>query len=359
MGRVRALKELRNERAARRNVVGQARAQIQDAERSGRLVLRAKDLTFAYGETRIVDGLNFELMRGDRVALVGPNGAGKSTLIRLLLGELEPDRGEAYAGTKLEVARFDQLHDTLNPARSVAENVAGAADMIEVGGKQRHVISYLSDFLFSADQARGKITKLSGGERNRLQLAAILARPCNLLVLDEPTNDLDLETLELLEELLSEYQGTLLLVSHDRAFIENVVTSVLAWEAPGVWQEYLGGYDDWQRGLAERQAAAKAAKARQEDQAKRAKQAGTPKPNAPEPKARKLTFTEAHELKRLPDAIEALDATKESLLARMATPDYYKSPQATQAKDRSELARLEAELETKMARWEELEGLAK
>ena len=376
MGRVRALRQLRNERAERRDVVGVAKGKIVEADRSGQLVLRGKNVTFSYGDTPIVRGLNFELMRGDRVGIVGPNGAGKSTLISLLLQELKPTEGEVYEGTKLSVARFDQLHNSLNPNRSVAENVAGNADMIDVGGKARHVISYLSDFLFTPDQARGGITKLSGGERNRLQLAAILAKPCNLLVLDEPTNDLDLETLELLEEMLADYQGTLLLVSHDREFLENVVTSVIANEGPGVWREYFGGYDDWQRGMQARNAKVKAAAS-----AKGGKPASNPNASKPSgggssatkgnasnatasaktsaPKARKITFTEAHELKGLPDAIEKLDAKKEALLARMATPDYYKSPQDKQTRDRNELADLEEELERKMARWELLEGLTR
>ena len=352
MGRVRALQELRKERAARREAVGRARASVQGAERSGQLVLRATDLCFSYGDTKIVEGLDLELMRGDRVAIVGPNGAGKSTLIKLLLNELEPDRGEAYAGTKLELARFDQLHDSLDPKRTVAENVAGNADAIEVGGKQRHVISYLSDFLFTPDQARGTLTKLSGGERNRVQLAKIFARPCNLLVLDEPTNDLDLETLELLEELLNDYTGTLLLVSHDREFIENVATSVLAHEGPGVWREYVGGYADWQRGLAARAAQAEPAKPAKPSQV-------TSKGKVKDtPKERKLTFTEAHELEALPDAIAALEERQEKLLARMAEPDFYKRPQEAQAKDRAALETLEAELAVKLERWEELASLA-
>ena len=352
MGRVRSLIALREERAARRGRTGEARAKIQQAERSGRLVLRATGLTFSYGPKKIVSGLDFELLRGDRVGILGPNGAGKSTLLALLLDELKAGAGDVRHGTKLEVARFDQLHGTLNPERSVSENVAGEADMVFIDGRPRHVISYLSDFLFTPDQVRGSITKLSGGEKNRLQLAAILAQPCNLLVLDEPTNDLDLETLELLEELLSGYKGTLLLVSHDREFLENVVTSVLVHEGPGEWREYLGGYEDWQRAAKERQRVAIAAAAEIAAKAAR-KQAPAPKPA----RARRLTFTEAHELKGLPDAIEALEAKKAALIAAQSVPDYYRRPQPQQAADRKALKALEAELETKVDRWDELGSL--
>ena len=362
MGRVRALKELRKERAARREVVGRAKAQVQEADRSGRLVLRATGVDFAWKpEEPIAAGLNLEIQRGDRVGIVGPNGAGKSTLLRLLLGELEPAAGEVRQGTQLEIARFDQLHGTLDERRTVAENVCGDGDTVFIDGKPRNIYSYLSDFLFTADQARGPITKLSGGERNRLQLAATLASPCNLLVLDEPTNDLDLETLELLEELLAGFGGTLLLVSHDREFLENVVTSVVARNprpdgSLSPWTEYLGGYDDWQRVVArEREAAADAeAKAKA-----KAKPAPKPKATAPkdEPKARKLTFTEKHELEQLPDAIDELEGQKAALLERMSEADYYKLPPDEQATDRERLESLDGEILVAMERWEELAAL--
>ena len=363
MGRVRALKALREERSDRRKLVGTAKAKVQETERSGRLVLRTKGLSFAYGDNRILDGLDFELLRGDRVGIVGPNGAGKSTLLSLLLGELEPESGEVRHGTKLEVARFDQLHATLDERRTAAENVCGDGDVVFVDGHPRNVISYLSDFLFTPDQARSSIAKLSGGEKNRLQLAAILARPCNLLVLDEPTNDLDLETLELLEELLSDYKGTLLVVSHDREFLENVVTSIVARDPEpgaargelGTWREHMGGYEDWQRDLRERKE--EAAAASNAGKAKAARKASGTKGKDKTPKPRKLTFTEAHELAKLPDMIEALDAKKEALLARMSTPDFYKQPLEFQTGARAELERVEAELDQVMGRWEELESL--
>ena len=356
MGRVRALKDLRVERSERRDQIGQARAKLQENERSGHLVLRALGLEFSYGENTLFRGLDFELVRGDRVGIVGPNGAGKSTLLSLLLEELRPDSGTIRHGTKLEVARFDQLHASLDPNRTVGENVTGAGDKIIVDGTERHVISYLADFLFTPDQVRGGISKLSGGERNRLQLARILARPCNLLVLDEPTNDLDLETLEMLEELLSGYKGTLLLVSHDREFLENVVTSILAPDesaAPGTWREYMGGYMDWQRALKRQAEERSGAQAEKKTSNKRAKVESAPSA----PKKRKLTFTESHELKDLPDALEALESQKSALLERMADADYYKRPQAEQAVDRAKLEEIELQLTQKMARWEELEEL--
>jgi len=354
MGRVRALRALREERAQRRDPVGTAKAKLQEAGRSGHLVLRAKGLGFSYGKQPIVDGLDLELLRGDRLGLLGPNGAGKTTLIKLLLEELAPDEGQVRHGTKLDVARFDQLHETLDPRRTLIENVTGATgDMVTIDGRPRHAIAYLGDFLFTPDQARGPITRLSGGERNRLQLACILARPCNLLVLDEPTNDLDLETLELLEDLLADYRGTLLIVSHDREFLDNVVTSTLVHEGPGRWKEYVGGYSDWQRHAqaraAERAAAqeAAAAKARRKVAALRVEA----------PRARKLTFSEKHELEALRDALDALETAKEAVLARMAIPDYFKKPQSEQAIDRAELERLESELSAGLRRGEELENL--
>jgi ATP-binding cassette subfamily F protein uup len=357
MGRVRALTDLRDERTTRRNQVGQARAKVQENERSGHLVLRALGLDFAYGENTLFKGLDFELVRGDRVGIVGPNGAGKSTLLSLLLAELKPDNGSIRHGTKLEVARFDQLHESLDPKRTVGENVTGAGDSLTIDGIERHVISYLADFLFTPDQVRGEITKLSGGERNRLQLARILARPCNLLVLDEPTNDLDLETLEMLEELLSSYKGTLLLVSHDREFLENVVTSILAPDedaGPGVWREYMGGYMDWQRVLKRRTEELANTQSKQRGGAKQKKTQS----HQTSTKARKLTFTESHELKALPDAVESLESQKNALLELTEDADYYKRPQSEQGVDRAKLEELERELEHKMKRWELLEGLS-
>ena len=359
MGRVRRLEELRRERAARREVQGRAKGTLHEAERSGSLVLRTKGLGFRYAPEGpdLVAGLDLEVRRGERLGIVGPNGAGKSTLIKLLLGELTPTAGEVTEGTQLEVARFDQVNESLDPRRTVGELVSGGSDTITVGGKDRHIISYLADFLFTPDQVRSGVERLSGGERNRVQLARILARPCNLLVLDEPTNDLDLETLELLEELIGEYQGTLLLISHDRAFLENTVTSILAPDPdgpPGSWREHPGGYEDW----ASRQAARAEAERQAAESAKKAARAATAPPPPAAPPKKKLTFTEQHELERLPDQIEALESEQATLHEAMASPGYFERPQADQAADRDRLATLEAELLELMSRWEDLESRA-
>jgi ATP-binding cassette subfamily F protein uup len=345
MGRVRALHTLRRERAERRERTGSVRARLEEAERSGTLLLRATGLTFAYGDQPIVRGLDFELLRGDRVGIVGPNGCGKSTLIRLLLGELEPAAGEVRTGTRVELGRFDQLADTLDETRSVLDNVVPGGDTVTLGGRTRHALGYLQDFLFTPDQARGPITRLSGGEKNRVQLARILARPCNLLVLDEPTNDLDLPTLEVLEEILDGFGGTLLLVSHDREFLDNVVTSILVSAGDGRWTEHVGGYTDWR----ERQQPA--------PPPERRKSAPAPPAPAPAaPRARRLTFPEEHELAGLPERIDALEAEHAERAAPLADRGFYKLPVERQKAARAELERVEDELARAMARWEELES---
>jgi ATP-binding cassette subfamily F protein uup len=292
-GRVRALEALRLERGARRDEVARVKAQLQESERSGRMVLRCRGVAYAYGDAPIVRDLTTTILRGDRIGIIGPNGCGKTTLIGLLLGEIAPQDGTVTAGTKLEVAHFEQLHDVLDDTKSVIDNVAGGRDMIAVGAGERHVVGYLRDFLFTPEQMQGAVTRLSGGERRRLQLAMILSRPCNLLVLDEPTNDLDLETLELIEEMLLEFQGTLLVVSHDRAFLDNVVTSTLVCESPGEWNEYVGGYADWLRQRKPELVTAPVARA----SADRA--AGT--------RPRRMGFMEKRELGELPGRIEALE----------------------------------------------------
>ena len=343
-GRVRALESLRLERGARRDETGRVRAQLQEAEKSGRMVLRCRDVSYAWDRGPIVNGFSTTILRGDRIGILGPNGCGKTTLIDLLLGNLAPQHGTVTAGTKLEVAHFEQLHDVLDETKTVFENVGEGRETVTVGGVDRHVIGYLGDFLFTPEQVRGPVTRLSGGERRRLQLAKVLSRPSNLLVLDEPTNDLDLETLELLEDLLLEFEGTLVLVSHDRAFLDNVVTSTLVFEGEGRWREYVGGYEDWvrQKRADEPAPAAKPAKPKAERDAVRPRRAG---------------FKEKRELGELPGRIEALEAEKQGLFARMASPDFHRTPPAGIAQARQRLAEIDAEIHAAYARWMELEAL--
>jgi ATP-binding cassette subfamily F protein uup len=317
-----------------------------EAERSGRIVLRCRNVTYGYGDAPIVRDLSATILRGDRIGIMGPNGCGKTTLIGLLLGDLVPQQGTVTAGTKLEIAHFEQLHDMLDDSKSVIENVAEGRDVIAVGGGERHVVGYLRDFLFTPEQMQGPVTRLSGGERQRLQLARILSRPCNMLVLDEPTNDLDLETLELIEEMLLEFQGTLLLVSHDRAFIDNVVTSTIVCEGPGEWNEYVGGYEDWLRQRKPEVAPVPATKPTRP---------GTERESA---RPRRIGFKEKRELGELPGRIEALEAEKQRLYALMASSSFYASRGDEIAQAKQQLAALEAALQAAYARWVELETLA-
>jgi len=351
-GRVRALEAMRVERAARREREGTAGLQLQEAERSGRLVVEARDVTFAHGDRPIVRGLTTTIMRGDRVGLIGPNGVGKTTLLRLLLGELTPDAGQVRLGTNLELAYFDQLRAQLDPDASVFDSIADGAEFVTVGGQRRHVHGWLQEFLFPPDRARTPVRALSGGERNRLLLARLFTRTFNLLVLDEPTNDLDLETLDLLEDRLLAFGGTLLLVSHDRAFLDAVVTSTLAFEGDGVVREYAGGYSDWLRQRpASREGRADAAKA-----ARPAATSPAPSPPAA-PRKRKLTFKETAELAELPARIDALDAEREALFARLADPATHRDVTASQAAQ-ARLGEVEDALVAAMARWEALETIA-
>ncbi|MEQ1832649.1 MAG: ATP-binding cassette domain-containing protein [Candidatus Eisenbacteria bacterium] len=348
-GRVRALEQLRRERAARRDETGIVKAQLQDADRTGRIVMRARGLGYRWNPdaSPTVTGFNASIMRGDRIGILGPNGCGKTTLLRLLLGQLAPTEGTVTHGTKLEVAYFSQLHDTLDPNRTLAENVAEGRDFIQVGEGKRHVVGYLRDFLFSEDQIRGPITRLSGGERNRLQLARILARPCNVLVLDEPTNDLDIETLEMLEDWLMGFTGTLLVVSHDRAFLDEVVTSTWAFEGSGVWQEYVGGYADWLRQRKPELVSTASG-------GKRGRGAvGAPAVAAP----RRVSFKLKHELAELPARIEKLELERFQLFERMSAPDFYAQSGPEIARVQGELAAAEVALEAAMTRWVELEEL--
>ncbi|WP_448096340.1 ATP-binding cassette domain-containing protein [Luteibacter yeojuensis] len=362
-GRVRALKAMRNERAQRREQAGNARITLATAQSSGRKVIDAKHVTQAYGGRTLLRDISTTIMRGDRVGIMGPNGAGKSTLLKILLGELKPQEGEVTLGTGLEVAYFDQHRSTLDDRLNALDNVAQGREYIELNGQRKHIVGYLQDFLFSPERSRAPITRLSGGERNRLLLAKLFAQPSNLLVMDEPTNDLDVETLELLEELLNEYTGTLLLVSHDRDFIDNVVTSTLVLEGDGVVGEYIGGYSDWLRQrpvAAAKPTGPKAAWSSSTSEASSASaQTSTPASAqasvAVAPK-KKLSFKEQRELELLPAKLEELESEIARRTAAMNDPKYFQQDAATITRGNEELARLQAELDVAFARWEELEG---
>ncbi|WP_334078970.1 ATP-binding cassette domain-containing protein [Microbulbifer sp. M83] len=353
-GRVRALQDLRRQREARRSRQGTARLSVDSGELSGKLVAELTDVGFAYpGEPPLVRDLNFTLMRGDKVGLIGPNGAGKSTLIRLLLGELQPGSGNVRLGTKQQVAYFDQRRDQLDPEMTVLDNVAGGRESITVGGKTRHAMSYLADFLFSGQKARTSVSALSGGERNRALLAKLFSQPANILVLDEPTNDLDVETLELLEQLLLDFSGTVLLVSHDRAFLDNVVDSCLAFEGNGVVREYVGGYEDFLRQggrftSPEGEGAAKAG----EKPKPRDDQGPAAKPAA---KSKKLSYKLQRELDSLPGKIESLEEQIGELEEEVSGPGFYQQEQSLVEERLRLLADRQAELEAAFERWAELD----
>ena len=350
-GRVRALIQMRRVRANRRSASGQVALKIDAGTRSGQLVAEVKQLTFAYDRCPIVQNFSTTIMRGDKVGLMGPNGAGKTTLLRLLVGQLPPQAGQVRHGTNLQIAYFDQLREQLDDEKSVQDNVNDGSTSICIGGKQQHVVGYLQDFLFSPERARSPVRFLSGGERNRLLLAKLFAKPANLIVLDEPTNDLDAETVELLEERLVEYHGTVLLISHDREFLNNVVTSTIVFESDGV-REYVGGYDDWLR--------QRASTADVEDTANRPAPSARPTPPPPRNAAsrRRLTFKQQQELAALPARIEQLEAAIDALHQEMVQPDYYKQSGSQIAAGQAQLKDLEIQLQTAYARWEELESLA-
>jgi ATP-binding cassette subfamily F protein uup len=357
-GRVRALEALRRERAARRERTGTVRLRAHEAERSGRLVIEAKDVSFTRGEgpsvRSIVRDFSTTIMRGDRVGIIGPNGSGKTTLIRLLLGELTPDAGAVRLGTGIELAYFDQLREQLDPERTVFDSIADGADFVAVGGERKHVQGYLRDFLFAPDQTRTPVRALSGGERNRLLLARLFTRRFNFLVLDEPTNDLDIETLELLEDLLLAFSGTLLLVSHDRAFLDNVVTSTLVLEGGGRVGEYVGGYSDWQR---QRTVQGADGASGQSSVARPAKRAAPPEREKRSDRKRRLSYKESKELEALPERIDELEREREGLYASLADPALLRDGAAV-VEARSRLEALDAEISGAMNRWEELETLA-
>jgi len=345
-GRVRALEAMRRERAQRRELGGNAKLQVGAAAASGRRVIDVDAIRFAFGDRLIVDGLTTIIQRGDRVGLIGANGSGKTTLLKLLLGELAPQAGEVRLGTNLEIAYFDQHRTHLREDRNALDNVSEGAEFIQINGARKHALGYLQDFLFSPERARAPITALSGGERNRLLLAKLFAKPSNLLVMDEPTNDLDVETLELLEELLAAYQGTLLLVSHDREFLDNVVTGTLALEGGGRVGEYVGGYTDWQRQSAPLATARKAERAPVKPVAETAAAAAA---------KRKLSYKDARELELLPQRIEVLEARIAELGIAMQQPAFYQQDSARILASNAELAALQGELDAAYARWQELD----
>tara|TARA_R110002072_G_scaffold233795_2_gene391419 strand:+ start:14212 stop:16155 length:1944 start_codon:yes stop_codon:yes gene_type:complete len=360
-GRVRALKELREVRRQRRDKVGKAKMQLQEAERSGMLVSKADNVSFAYDDQPIIRDLSTTVFRGDRIGLIGPNGVGKTTLLKVLLGELQPQSGNVRVGTNTSVAYFDQLRAQLDEEKSVRENIGDGSDFVLINGQRKHVVGYLQDFLFSPERVQTRVSFLSGGERNRLLLARLFTKPANVLVLDEPTNDLDAETLELLEELLANFSGTLLLVSHDRAFLNNVATSTFVFEGDGVIREFDGGYDDWlrQKSATSEQAAA-TAKAEQKYQASGSAESSTndapPSDSRPAGKPRRLSFKEQRELETLPKRIEEIENRQKELHALMADPNFYQKPREEIAAATDELDQLEEELLEKFDRWESLES---
>ena len=363
-GRVRALEQLRRERSQRREVQGRASFGVDSGERSGKRVVELAGVTHRFGDETIIRDLSLEIQRGDRIGLIGRNGAGKTTLLKILLGELAPTEGSVRLGTSLKVAYFDQLRAGLEPEKSVYDNVAQGSDRVTVGGKDKHVISYLQDFLFTPERARQPVKALSGGESNRLLLARLFTQPANVLVLDEPTNDLDVETLELLEELLLDFDGTLLLVSHDRAFMDNVVTGVLAFEGDGIVREYVGGYSDWVRqggklppapweGAARQQAEPVAMPAEaQQAQPRSAKAA----PSAKRPA--KLSYKLQRELDALPAEIERLEAEVAGFEAQVGDPEFYQQDAETVSRTLQVMSDKQAELDAAMERWMELEAMA-
>ncbi len=346
-GRVRALKALREERSTRREQPGTARLRVADSERSGKLVAEADHVTYGWGDTPVIRDFSTLILRGDKIGIIGSNGVGKSTLLKLLLGGLEPQAGQIRRGTNLQIAYFDQLRAQLDLEKSVQDNVVGGSDQVEIDGVSRHVLSYLKDFLFTPERARQPVKALSGGERNRLLLAKLFTRPANLLVLDEPTNDLDTETLELLEELLVQFSGTLLLVSHDRVMLDNVVTSTLVFEGDGRVCDYVGGYDDWLRQRPVARPPVTAVKLVSPAVAEMAK---------PKRRPEKMSYKETRELAELPALIESLEQEQADLHQRLADPALYQTEADAIIAVKTRLEAVDAELAAAYARWEALEG---
>ncbi|MGP2448344.1 ABC transporter ATP-binding protein [Pantoea stewartii subsp. indologenes] len=355
-GRVRALKALRRERSERREVMGKANMQVGEASRSGKIVFELENVDYAVDGKQLVNDFSAQVQRGDKIALIGPNGCGKTTLLRLMLQQLKADHGRVHSGTKLEVAYFDQHRAELDPDKTVMDNLAEGKQEVLVNGKPRHVLGYLQDFLFHPKRAMTPVRALSGGERNRLLLARLFLRPSNLMILDEPTNDLDVETLELLEELIDGYQGTVLLVSHDRQFVDNTVTECWIFEGNGEIGTFVGGYHDaqQQRAAYKQQKTQVTAKAKE---ANRAAQSAEPKNESAKRSANKLSYNLTRELEQLPQKLEQLEARIGELQASMSHPDFFSQPHDKTQPVLDELAQVEAQLETAFARWEELESM--
>ncbi len=351
-GRVRALQKMRRERAQRRNIIGTSNLNLNDSKLSGRKVLTVEDITYAWDNKPLIQNFSTVIWRGDKIGIVGLNGSGKSTLLNLLLEKIKPQSGSITCGTKLEIAYFDQHRAQLDTTLTVAENVHPYGEMVTVNGKQRHILTYLQDFLFTPEVARAPITKLSGGERARLLLARLFLQPANVLVLDEPTNDLDIETVELLEERLLDYEGTLLLVSHDRSFLNNVVTNTIALEGNGTVTEYNGGCEDWiEQFEAKKAAREQALKKATQERSAQAKAAQNAESTAP---PKKLSQKEREQLKALPAQIEQLEADQSTLCEQMAAPDYYQNPTNDTQADSKKLESLEAQILQAYETWETL-----
>jgi ATP-binding cassette subfamily F protein uup len=349
-GRVRALKAMRDERSGRREKVGTSNLKIQEASKSGNLVVEAEGVSFSYGDHHVFSDFSTTIMREDKVGIIGRNGAGKSTLLKTLLGQLEPKTGKVKVGTNLQIAYFDQLRQQLDEEATVQQNVGQGSDSVVINGAKKHVLGYLQDFLFAPDRARTQVKFLSGGEKNRILLAKLFAQPANVIVLDEPTNDLDAETLELLEEKLVQFSGTVLMVSHDREFLNNVVTSTIVFEEDGL-REYVGGYDDWQRQVAARKSADQPSLS--DSKGKSKKKRDRKEDNKP----KKMSFKEKRELEKLPESIESLETEIESLTQVMADPDFYQGPKETIAEVQKKMTQLNSDLQSAYARWEELEAM--
>ncbi len=355
-GRVRRLESLRLERGSRRDQQGQVKMSVSDADRSGKIVAELTDICKSFGSKRIVENFSATIMRGDKVGLIGMNGAGKTTLLRMILGEDQPDAGEVCQGSRMQIAYFDQMRAQLNDETSLADTISPGSDWVEVGGQRKHVMTYLADFLFSPERARSPVKSLSGGERNRLLLARLFARPANVLVLDEPTNDLDIDTLELLEQLLEDFNGTVFLVSHDRAFLDNVVTQVLVAEGEGRWCEYVGGYADWER---VRKPSQEQKKDKNKIEAKPVVSTNSAQATNSANKPKKLSFKEQRELEELPKLIADLEREQAEIGSKLADPDLYRQDPTAMQKLNDRFAEIDGLLLQSLEKWEAIEARTK